>query len=80
MTEAIRQRATELTGKVHALREQLTTQIIGQEQLIDDLLTGLLASGHVLLEGLPGLGKTLLVRSLSHGLGLDFSRINARPT
>ena len=79
MTEAIQERATDLVAKVKTLREQLATQVIGQEALIDDLLTGLLAGGHVLLEGLPGLGKTLLVRTLSRGLGLEFSRVQCTP-
>ncbi len=79
MGDDIQQRAAALLGKVASLREQLRTQVIGQEALIDDLLTGMLAGGHVLLEGLPGLGKTLLVRSLARGLGLDFARIQFTP-
>lgn len=68
-----------LLEKVGGLREQLRRVVIGQETLIDDLLTALLAGGHVLLEGLPGLGKTLLVRSLAQGLGLQFARIQFTP-
>ncbi|MGE3173380.1 MAG: AAA family ATPase [Planctomycetota bacterium] len=64
---------------IAALRRSLNERVIGQEALIDDLLVALLAGGHVLLEGLPGLGKTLLVRSLGHGLGLDFARIQFTP-
>ena len=60
MTEiTIERRAAELLQKVATLRQQLVGQVIGQEQLIDDLLVAILAGGHVLLEGLPGLGKTL---------------------
>ncbi len=77
--DPIEARATELLSKVKALRTQLNTQVIGQELLVDDLLVALLAGGHVLLEGLPGLGKTLLVRSLGHGLGLECSRIQFTP-
>jgi len=80
MTEiAIERRAAELLQKVATLRQQLVGQVIGQEQLIDDLLVAILAGGHVLLEGLPGLGKTLLVRSLGRGLGLEFGRIQFTP-
>ncbi len=68
-----------LLGKVEALRRSLNTRVLGQGALIDDLLTAILAGGHVLLEGLPGLGKTLLVRSLGHGLGLSFSRVQFTP-
>jgi MoxR-like ATPase len=68
-----------LLEKVGGLRAQLRRVVIGQEALIDDLLTALLAGGHVLLEGLPGLGKTLLVRSLAQGLGLQFARIQFTP-
>jgi len=76
---AVQQRASALVARVDALRQQLRRQVIGQEALIDDLLTAMLAGGHVLLEGLPGLGKTMLVRSLGRGLGLEFSRIQFTP-
>ena len=75
----VKERATTLLRKVATLREGLQSRVIGQEQLIEDLLVALLAGGHVLLEGLPGLGKTLLVRSLGRGLGLDFARIQFTP-
>jgi MoxR-like ATPase len=52
---------------------------LGQEQPIADLLTAFLAKGHVLLEGVPGLGKTLIARTLASALGLDFSRIQFTP-
>ncbi|MBZ0153503.1 MAG: AAA family ATPase [Planctomycetes bacterium] len=75
----VAQQAGLLIGKVRSLQQQLQQQVIGQETLIEDLITALLAGGHVLLEGLPGLGKTLLVRSLAAGLGLDFARIQFTP-
>ena len=75
----LEQRAKSLLSKVETLRTQIQTQIIGQEQLVDDLLVATLAGGHVLLEGLPGLGKTMLVKALASGLGLDYSRIQFTP-
>ncbi|MBL8748627.1 MAG: AAA family ATPase [Planctomycetes bacterium] len=75
----IEKRAQELVAKVDSLRGQVCSQILGQDELIADLLVGILAGGHVLLQGLPGLGKTMLVRSLSRGLGLEFRRIQFTP-
>ena len=79
MTTTIERRAAELLQKVSTLRQQLVAQVIGQDALIDDLIVAIMAGGHVLLEGLPGLGKTLLVRSLGRGLGLEFGRIQFTP-
>ncbi|MCA8966737.1 MAG: AAA family ATPase, partial [Planctomycetes bacterium] len=75
----VQERATALLRKIGDLRRGLQSRVIGQEHLIEDLLVALLAGGHVLLEGLPGLGKTLLVRSLGRGLGLEFARIQFTP-
>lgn len=79
MTDDLHNRAAGLLAKVATLRQQLREQVIGQEALIEDLLVAVMAGGHVLLEGLPGLGKTLLVRSLARGLALDFARIQFTP-
>ena len=78
-TSDVQRRASALLEKVAGLRAQIREQILGQDQLIDDLLVALLAGGHVLLEGLPGLGKTMLVKSLAGGLGLDYSRVQFTP-
>jgi MoxR-like ATPase len=78
-TPDMQQRAAALMGKVEALRRQVQERILGQEQLVDDLLVALLGGGHVLLEGLPGLGKTMLVRALAEGLGLSYSRVQFTP-
>ena len=61
------------------LRAVLATVVVGQEDVIEQLLVGLLAGGHCLLEGVPGLGKTLLIRSLGEALKLDFHRIQFTP-
>jgi len=61
------------------LRSAIATVIVGQEAVVDQVLWGLIAGGHVLLEGAPGLGKTLLVRTLAACLGLRFSRIQFTP-
>jgi len=72
-------RAAELAASVDSLRGQLGRAVMGQDQLISDLVVALLAGGHVLLEGLPGLGKTLLVRSLAECVGLDYARVQFTP-
>ena len=62
-----------------AIRAEVGKALIGQTEIVDRALVGLAAGGHVLLEGMPGLGKTLLVRSLAEALSLDFSRIQFTP-
>ncbi len=61
------------------LERELCSIVIGQERVIRELLLALLAGGHILLEGVPGLGKTLLVRTLSDALALKFTRIQFTP-
>src|SRR5262245_26973102 len=62
-----------------ALRSEVGKVIVGHEAIVDGTLISLFAGGHVLLEGVPGLGKTLLVRTLSEVLDLSFSRIQFTP-
>jgi MoxR-like ATPase len=64
---------------VPRLREQVARVVVGQQYLVDRLLIGLLANGHVLLEGVPGLAKTLSVRTLAQTVHADFSRIQFTP-
>ncbi len=61
------------------LRDEVGKIIVGQEEVVDGVLIALAANGHVLLEGVPGLGKTLLVRSLAQALELDFNRVQFTP-
>ncbi len=69
--------------KIHAIYESLTAQagkiIVGQNRVMEELVIALLAGGHCLLEGVPGLGKTLMVRTLADTLALEFQRIQCTP-
>lgn len=76
LNEAELAHAKESLGK---LRDALGQVLFGQELLLDMTITGLLARGHILLEGLPGLGKTELVKALGHALGLEARRIQFTP-
>ena len=70
-----------ITGPVWSqkLREEIGRAVIGQDAVVERLLVALLANGHVLLEGMPGLAKTLLVKSLGTALGVQFERIQFTP-
>jgi MoxR-like ATPase len=73
------QRIRELQEKFHELIAEIRSVIIGHEEVIKYVLIGLLCGQHLLLEGVPGLGKTLLVRTLGRALGLKFARIQFTP-
>jgi MoxR-like ATPase len=64
---------------VKKIREEVGKVIVGQERLIDRLILALVTDGHILLEGVPGLAKTLSVNTLAKALGLDFKRISFTP-
>ena len=64
---------------VDTLRAELSKSVIGQSQVLNQLLISLLANGHVLLEGVPGVGKTLLAKSLSASFSGEYSRIQFTP-
>ena len=69
----------QVTDLAHALETELARLIVGQKELVRDTVIALIAGGHTLLEGVPGLGKTVLVRSLSQALKLSFARIQFTP-
>lgn len=75
-TEAVAQSATE---HIDLVRGEIHKVIVGHEEVVDGVLNALLAGGHVLLEGVPGLGKTTLLRTLGRALHLDYSRIQFTP-
>ncbi len=64
---------------IEAIKSEVKKVIVGQDQMIDGLLIGLLCEGHVLLEGVPGLAKTTTVNALSKALGLTFKRVQFTP-
>src|SRR5678816_3641220 len=64
---------------IDRLREEIAHVIVGQEYMLDRLLIGLLSNGHVLLEGVPGLAKTLAIKSMAQAIHAKFSRIQFTP-
>ena len=66
-------------GRFAGMRTELQRAIVGYEQMLQDVLVAIFSHGHVLLEGVPGLGKTYLVRMLSRALGVDFGRVQCTP-
>jgi len=76
---AINERVREGSGFAGRLREEIATVIVGQRALVDRLLIGLLTNGHVLLEGVPGLAKTLAVKTLAQAIQATFRRVQFTP-
>lgn len=70
---------TELQNASQKIKEKLNSIIIGQEELIDLLLIAILSDGHVLIEGVPGVAKTLTAKLLAHSISVNFSRIQFTP-
>jgi MoxR-like ATPase len=77
--DSMQQQAEEFRQRYTAVRDQIGRVIVGHEEVVHGVLTCLFIGGHCLLEGVPGLGKTLLVRTLAQTLALDFSRIQFTP-
>ena len=68
-----------LSASLNALKTHINSVLIGQSRVVDQVLIAMLAGGHVLIEGVPGLGKTLLVETLASGIGSKFKRIQFTP-
>ncbi len=79
MSDRLSEDVARFQSRVTALRAEVGKVLVGQEDLVQRLLLGLLAGGHVLLEGVPGLAKTLVIRTLADALDGTFSRIQFTP-
>ncbi len=77
--EEVREEVLAFQKQVGALREEIARVIVGNRDVVDGVITCVLAGSHALLEGVPGLGKTMLVRTLAGSLALEFSRIQFTP-
>ncbi len=73
------QQLARLHGSVSRLRQQVARRIVGQEEVVDGILTAILAGGHALLIGVPGLAKTLMVQTVAEALRLSFNRVQFTP-
>jgi MoxR-like ATPase len=78
-TEAVREQVASFRKRIDELRAEIAKAIVGNREVVDGVITCMLAGGHALLEGVPGLGKTMLVRTLAETLSLTFSRIQFTP-
>ena len=76
---SINDQVKDASAFAYRLREEIGTVVVGQRYLVDRLLVGLLANGHVLLEGVPGLAKTLSVKTLAQAISATFRRIQFTP-
>lgn len=77
--ESMQADAEQFRDRYNAVREMIGRVIVGHDEIVHGVLTGILCGGHCLLEGVPGLGKTMLVRTLSEVLDLEFNRVQFTP-
>ena len=68
-----------MNNLINNIKNEMKKVIVGQEELVDSLLIGLIANGHILVEGVPGLAKTTAINALAQALGIDFKRIQFTP-
>jgi MoxR-like ATPase len=79
IAQQVQQQAEQFRNRYRAVREEIGKTIVGHDEIVHGVLTSLFVGGHCLLEGVPGLGKTMLVRVLSETLSLNFNRIQFTP-
>src|ERR671936_917944 len=79
MSDRLTEDVTKLQGRFSTLKAEVGKVLVGQDDMLHRLLRGLLAGGHVLLEGVPGLAKTLVIRTLADAVDATFSRIQFTP-
>jgi len=77
--EILEREVENLTSKLKDLKQEIGKVIIGQDETVEQLIIAFLAGGHILLEGVPGLAKTLMIRTLSQAIDLKFRRIQFTP-
>src|SRR6266851_580505 len=77
--ETARAEVVDFQKSIGELREEVGKMIVGNREVVDGVLTCMLAGSHALLEGVPGLGKTVLVKTMAEALSLNFSRIQFTP-
>src|SRR5438067_11339610 len=75
----IEEKAKEFAETFNSIRNEITKRVVGLQEIIDPTINALFLGGHVLLERVPGLGKTLLVKTLAESLDLNFSRVQFTP-
>ncbi|GAA5484612.1 AAA family ATPase [Haloferula sargassicola] len=78
-TEELQEQIAASSGWIHDVKSEMAKVLVGQEALVDRLIVGLLCNGHILLEGVPGLAKTLAVKALSGSLHATFARFQFTP-
>src|SRR5690349_12876319 len=78
-TQELSQQVKEAGQWIAPLQEEIGRVVVGQRYLVESLLVGLLTNGHVLLEGVPGLAKTLTVKTLASGIATGFQRVQFTP-
>ena len=77
--ENLNERVQKFNTAIQSVKTQLRRDLVGQDEVVDNVIIAIIAGGNVLLEGIPGVGKTRLVRSLGKTLNLPFSRIQFTP-